>query len=454
MRVLLLSSNITLSPYPVYPLGLAMVASGLKAAGHEVRQLDYLREGSSMQAIEASVLEFKPELLGISIRNIDNVNYMNKQYYIDHVRDIVARLRDFTDAKVILGGAGFSLMPREILDFTGADFGFVGESEALVVEFAANAARGVYPEDRLLYSTRSLTGLAIPSAAYDGHLMEFYLKSGNIASVQSKRGCSSHCVYCTYPILEGHAIRPRDVSAVADDMILLRDRHDCKTVFFVDSVFNDEGGEYLNLVNEMIRRDTRVPWTGFFRPKGLSADAVKLMKRAGLAAAEIGTDAATDVTLKRMGKNFTFADVVRTNDLFAAEGIPCSHFVMFGGPVETPDTVEEGIKNVLALKNSVVFVYMGIRIFPETPLAEVAMREGIITPETDLLNPVYYLSPGVDAAWLEQKLTEAFKGVRHCIFPPDAIDSGLQVLHKLGHTGTLWDMMLHERKRKRTSAKP
>ncbi len=451
MRVLLLSSNIATSPYPVYPLGLAMISSALTSAGHEVRQLDYLREGSSMAAIETAVAEFSPELLGISIRNIDNVNYMNKQYYIDHVREIVTRLRALTQAKIILGGAGFSLMPQEILDVTGADYGFVGESEALVVVFAENASRDVYPEDRLIYSTRSLTGLAIPSAAYDATLMEFYLKSGNIASVQSKRGCTSHCVYCTYPLLEGHAIRPRHVPSVVDDMILLRDTHACKTIFFVDSVFNDEGGEYLNLVREMVRRDTRVPWSGFFRPKGLDAEAVGLMKRSGLAAVEIGTDASTDVTLRRMGKNFTFADVVAANDLFAAESIPCSHFVMFGCPGETPETAEEGIANLLSLRNSVVFIYMGIRIFPNTPLADIALREGVITPETDLLAPTYYLSPTVDPEWLTQRLTEAFKGVRHCIFPPDSIDSGLQVLHKLGHTGTLWDMMLHERKRKRSN---
>lgn len=452
MRILLLSANTATSPYPIYPLGLGMVSAALTEAGHEVRQFDYLKEGISMDALNSAVTEFQPELIGISVRNIDNVNYMNKQYYIDNVSELVAGLRKVSKARVMLGGAGFSLMPREILAATGADYGFVGEAEATVVKFASDAAKGVYPAERLMYSDRSLCGAMIPSATYEPAMMEFYLKSGNMASVQTKRGCSSHCVYCTYPLLEGHDIRPRDAASVVSDIETLRDAHACKTVFFVDSVFNDEGGQYLDVVREMIKRDTRVPWTGFFRPRALDDGAVKLMKASGLVAAEIGTDASSDITLKRMGKNFTFSDVIACNELFVSNAIPCSHFIMFGGPGETPQTAEEGIRNVLALKHCVVFIYMGIRIFPDTPLYEIALRDGVITGDTDLLRPTYYLSPGVDSAWLEARLTEAFKGVRHCIFPPDSIDSGLQVLHKLGHSGTLWDMLLHERKRKRTPA--
>jgi hypothetical protein len=37
---------------------------------------------------------------------------------------------------------------------------------------------------------------------------------------------------------------------------------------------------------------------------------------------------------------------------------------------------------------------------------------------------------------------EAFAGVRHCVFPPDAMDSKLEILHKLGYTGPMWDLLL------------
>jgi len=147
-----------------------------------------------------------------------------------------------------------------------------------------------------------------------------------------------------------------------------------------------------------------------------------------------------------MGKSFTFGDIVACNDLFVKHGIATSHFFMFGGPGETPDTVEEGIRNILSLQKCVVFIFMGIRLLPDTALARLAIKEGLISADDGLLTPVYYHSPLVDKKWLEERLTAAFADVRHCVFPPDAMDSSLQVLHKLGYTGPMWDLLLPGKK--------
>ncbi len=446
MKVLLISANVTLSPYPLYPLGVSIIAAALTKAGHEVRQADFLMQNTSLEAIGREVREFNPRLVGISVRNIDNVNFMNEQYYIQNVKNLVSTVRGITDAKVLLGGAGFSLIPDLILKETGADYGIIGEGEALVVEFAKNAEKGTYPVERLLGSNTRLTGDQIGSALYDERLLEFYLHSGNIASIQTKRGCTYKCVYCTYPVLEGARLRRREPSAVVDDILLLRDRFKTKYIFFVDSVFNDDEGAYLEVVDEMLRRGVSIPWTGFFKPGGLTDETVERMKKTGFVAAEVGADAACDRTLKKMGKSFTFRDIVECNNLFVKHGIATSHFFMFGGPGETPDTVEEGIRNILALQKCVVFIFMGIRILPDTALARLAVKEGLISAGDGLLKPVYYLSPLVDKKWLEDRLTAAFANVRHCVFPPDAMDSSLQVLHKLGYTGPMWDLLLPGKK--------
>jgi len=129
MKIMMISSNTAMSPYPIYPLGLSVVSGALRAAGHEVRQYDFLAENSSVESVMRAVREFGPGMIGISIRNIDNVNFMNMQFYIDTVRDIVSAVRKVTDSRVVLGGAGFSLMPELILQRTGADFGIAGEGE-------------------------------------------------------------------------------------------------------------------------------------------------------------------------------------------------------------------------------------------------------------------------------------------------------------------------------------
>jgi lipid biosynthesis B12-binding/radical SAM protein len=446
MRVLMVSSNTAVSPYPLYPLGLSMVAAALARAGHEVRQFDYLQKDSSLSALAREVEGFRPGLVGVSVRNIDNVNSMSEKRYIQAVREIVAGIREASGSKVVLGGAGFSLMPEPILDETGADFGIAGEGEALMVDFTNNAEKGVFPAERVLGPERKLSGAGIPSARYDEEIMGFYLRSGNIASVQTKRGCRHRCVYCSYPLLEGRRIRRRDPARVVDDMELLRERHGVKYVFFIDSVFNDSEGAYLEVLNEMKRRGVSVAWTAFFRPTGLDDDVVGLMKETGLVSAEIGADAACDTTLKGMGKGFTFLDVRKCNELFMGQGIATANFYMFGGPGETRETVLEGIGNIKSLGRSVHFIYQGVRILPDTALAGLALRENLISRGQGLLEPAYYFSPGVERDWLEETLTGAFQAERLCIYPPDSMDDKLRLLHGMGYSGPIWEMLLSAKK--------
>ena len=56
-RVFLISSNRATEPYPVYPLGMAVVAGALQAAGHQVQQYDVLVQGEEplRAAIEQSL---------------------------------------------------------------------------------------------------------------------------------------------------------------------------------------------------------------------------------------------------------------------------------------------------------------------------------------------------------------------------------------------------------------
>lgn len=456
MKILLISSNTTTSPYPIYPLGLSIVAAALTSAGHDVRQFDIQQHEDFLDSLRQEIERFNPGWTGISIRNIDNVNLMNEQYYIETVKTIVKKIREVSKNKILLGGAGFSLLPELILNETGADYGIIGEGESSVVKFAGDAANGIYPETQIIGPGTRLHGPEIFSAEYEEDLMNFYLQNGNIASVQTKRGCTHKCIYCSYPVLEGSDIRQRDPRSVVDDIELLTDKHKVKYIFFVDSVFNDERGAFLGVINEMLRRKVTVPWTGFFKPLGLNDEIVEMMKQTGLIAVEIGSDAACDTTLRKLGKGFSFQDIMECNDLFVAHGIAASHFFMFGCPGETQETVLEGIENIKKLKKCVAFIFMGIRILPDTRLAHIALKEKVLSADNGMLKPVYYISPAVDRDWMEKTLTEAFAAIRHCVFPPDTFDTSLRLLHKMGYSGTLWDLLLHDKKhpaRKHNAAK-
>lgn len=442
MKILLISSNTATVPYPVYPLGMGTIAAALRRAGHETVMFDWLAAKESMEAWRAALHDHQPGLVGVSIRNLDNVNLLNEQRYTVEVAALVGAAHEELDVPVVLGGSGYSLLPEVVLRESGADYGIVGEGERLIVDLVASIAQGNPPAAGTIFQNSThLEGVALGGAYYDRDILGSCLRAGSITPIQTKRGCNLRCAYCSYPALEGSALRIRPAREVVDDIERLQNEHETSYIFFTDSVFNDGQGAYLELLREMKRRRVNIPWSAFLKPIGITDDVATLMRETGLAAAELGSDAATDTTLGGLRKSFRFADIVSAGDTLKKQGIAVAHYFMFGGPGETPDTVREGIQNIQNLRCAAAFVFLGIRILPHTELHEIALRDGVIAPDCDLLKPVYYLSPKIEREWAEETLTRAFDDLPHVLFPPDVLDDKLQLLHKLGYAGSLWELL-------------
>lgn len=441
MKVLLVYCNPSPSPYPVYPLGMSVVAHALEKAGHAVLQYDLFSKDFDYEHLKETISLEKPGVVGISFRNLDNVNVCAEVHYAQHLRGAVEAIRAVTSAKIILGGSGFSVMPERLMEVTGADYGIRGEAERTIVECVALLEQGKEPASRIMEELNPLNANTMLSAHYSDELLVAYQKAGCVVPVQTKRGCPHRCVYCTYPLLEGSVVRPRNPDAVIADIRKLISKG-VKQIFFTDSIFNDSFGHYEKLVAAMAAQGICVPWTGFFRPDFIEPDVIQQMKATGLSSVELGSDASSDTTLKAMGKHFLFKDIEGAQKGFVDAGITVSHYFMMGGPGETKETVEEGIENILRLQGAASFIFLGIRILPGTPLEKRALEEGVIQPDTDLFMPVYYFSPTIQKEWLDERLLGAFKKNRHVIYPPNAMDSGLAFLHRIGYAGMSIDMLL------------
>lgn len=440
-RILLLSSNITTEPYPVYPLGLAVISAALRAEGHELEQFDYLASGESEDLLRQRVAEFRPDYVCLSIRNLDNCDSLSETGYPTIAKRLVEVVREESGAPVIVGGPAFSIMPEELLEFTGADYGVIGEGERLVCDLVRDLSQGKTPE-RLLRGERLLAGPEMAAPQYQHELVRFYVAQSGMINLQTKRGCPHGCIYCSYPSLEGDRFRCREAGSVVDDLERIRTDHGVESFFFTDSIFNDSDGHYLSVVEEILRRELSIRWCCYMRPEGVRRQEIALMKRAGLYAVELGTDAASDTTLMSLGKGFRFADVLQANRACVDERIPCAHFVMFGGPGETMDTVEEGLENLKELDHTVVFAFSGIRILPGTPLLAQAVKDGLLPEGSQLREPVYYLSPQVDVGKMNEMIFESFKGKRDRIFPPAEGQKRLSIMHRFGYRGLLWDTLI------------
>jgi radical SAM superfamily enzyme YgiQ (UPF0313 family) len=428
---------------------MSVVSAALSASGHVVQQYDYQTQGSSYDDLVAELKAFNPEYVALSIRNIDSVNSLDPElgWQMVHYRKIVSLVRSVARAPIICGGGGFSIMPEAILDFIGADYGIQGPGEAAIILLIEALNHGERPE-RIQYVQETVRANTQQfGALIDAKILKYYYESSGIIGIQTKRGCSFKCTYCTYPAIEGNTFRARPEIQVVDEIERIRDTHQVHDFFFTDSIFNDPSGHYLRLIDELLRRDLKIRWAAFFTPRTQDLNKLSLLKASGLYGVELGTDAASDTTLKGMHKGFRFEQVHAFNEACVLNEIPCAHYIIFGGPGETAETLEEGIQNIEALRHCVVFAFSDIRIFPGTLLAQQAVREGILKADQLLLEPIYYHSPQIDREWMNARLTEAFRGRRDRIFPPDKGLEMIAVMKKFGIRGLAWNHLIKFPKR-------
>lgn len=447
-RVLLVSPNRCVTPDPVFPLGLAHINAALRAAGHETRWLDVL---VNSETLEQALAEFQPHYVGVSLRNIDDVLILKKETYFDALARITETVRRIRPCPVILGGSGFSVMPERLLTASGADFGIHGEGESGLIALLAALEQGTDPTElKGLVFRRNGSIVANPpppapvtqllaEADRPPAVVEHYLRTSGMLNLQTQRGCAHTCCYCTYPLIEGRGHRRRPPGLIAEEMAQLKARG-VNYVFIVDSIFNSSPAHVTETCEAILRRGVNLKWGCFLRPAGLTADLMKLMARAGLAHAEFGSDSLCDSVLEAYGKRFNFDDVAQSSEFAKQAGVDACHFLICGGPGETEETLEVSFQNSLRLPNAIIMAVVGMRIYPGTALQRRALNEGVITPETDLLPPAYYLAPGLTEDGVFARLRDFAKRSASWIpgDPGPSYASLVQRLRRRGVAGPLW----------------
>ena len=447
-KVLLISANRCTVPDPVFPLGLAFLNSALRRAGCLTRWVDSL---AGAEQIEDVLDEYQPDVVGISIRNIDDAIICKHETFFDNLSSLGEVVRQKTKGPVVVGGSGFSIFSREILKLTGADYGIRGEGEAGFVSLLATLKMGrdvsaipglVYRENGKILTNPS-AGIPGGPELEDGDrpaaIAGYYLHTSGVLNIQTQRGCACHCCYCTYPVIEGKQYRRRSPEAVADEFEQVQ-RLGARYVFIVDSIFNSSNRHVAEICEAILRRNLNMSWGCFLRPQGLTSDLMKLMKRAGLSHIEFGSDSFSDEVLTAYEKGLAFDDIHQSSELANQENIDFCHFIISGGPGETEETLQRGFEASLRLKDAVIIAVVGMRIYPGTRLFQLAVAEGCIDQETDLLAPTYYLAPGLTVDGVFAKLREFARLAPNWIVgdPVPAYIRLVERLRKRGALGPLW----------------
>ncbi|MHB8843196.1 MAG: B12-binding domain-containing radical SAM protein [Nitrospirota bacterium] len=448
MNILLISTNRNNLPMPVMPIGACMVAEACERAGHSVTLLDLMFGRDPLDEVQNAVRSLRPDVVGLSVRNIDNNDMRDTVFFLDDLLGIMNTVREHTDAPVILGGAALAVMPEAILRFSGASCAVLGDGEsvfpALLERIASGASfagmPGIAALDQAAFFSTACSG---SNGTTDCGAPEYsrwldrraYRSQLATAPLQTKLGCAFQCVYCTYRKIEGNGHRLADPGSVAEAVTrLAASGH--RDIELVDSVFNapyDHARQVCEALAK-VKHGARLQSLEL-NPRAFDDALVTSMEQAGFAGMGLTVESASDRVLEHLRKGFTSREVNHAAEVVRRHDLPCAWIFLLGGPGETEDTVRETLRfaETRVRPQDVVFFNIGVRIYPGTELESIARTQGVLSaPAAEMLRPVFYLSPEIDAEKTMHEVRRAM-GRNMNFINTDSIGlSILPAVHRIG----------------------
>ncbi|MEE2881157.1 MAG: cobalamin-dependent protein [Chloroflexota bacterium] len=417
MRILLIATNKNhrlmgrMNAEPA-PIGLAYIAGYLNSDRHQVKILDLMFSDNYLLDIDNIVTSFKPELIGISLRNLDNVSYMDPQWALPITKEVIDKLRLITNAPVVCGGPGFSTLPEACFDYLEPDLAIAGDGGESFSQMADAMDSGedymhlsgmMYRSDAGTLTRRGMAYSEFSKPPLLEQLdMARYEKAGFGIGVVTKLGDAfSNSIIAENNTANWRVLRP--IEDVIDEVQNLKTNYKLKKIFFIDSGFNVPLPYAKSLCNAIIDQQLDLQWSSYLAPVPESCDdeVLELMKTAGSGLVIVTNKARVDTENESLEERLgPVREVCKRCDRIGINYVISQNF---GEPGETEATVDAKLDFLRDIDPALANLRVGVRIRPDTPTADAAIKEGIIGGEDDLIKPSFYIAEPV-REWLVEKL--------------------------------------------------
>jgi len=408
-----------MSPYRVAPLGLAFVASATRAAGHEVRFLDFPESSAEKAEYRRAIAGWPADYLAIGVRNLDNSDFHAFESYLRSPAMLVAEARAVRPGlRIILGGPAATVDPHLVLRLVKPDYILLGEGEESLPRIIARLEAGealppiVGADDEGKTPFRVLEAARLPAPRLYEWVENLrpYLRGDAGYPLQTKRGCPLKCSYCTYGRIEGTRYRFLDPGSIADEVEGAMNRG-VRDFEFVDSTFNLPPRHAMEILEAITRRGLMANYVGTgLNPSKLPDELLASMRAAGFRSVILTAESASDTMLASYQKNYKRTRLYEAADLLEKHDITGLWVFLIGGPDETAQTVEETLSFIEERIHSphAVYITSGIRVYPGSPIGDDA-EAGLFVKEdlrrrSELPGLDFFYSHATPPDWLEARL--------------------------------------------------
>jgi len=402
------------------PLGIAYLASSLRAAGHtaEIRDLHdftWLQVSKLLRALA-------PDVVGITCFTMNRANALRLASLVK---------KELPASVVIMGGPHATFFPEHILQNPAVDIVALGQGEETLVEvIAALQGNGdlrqiqglVFRKGEELVRTEARQQFpaldSLPFPAYDAFDLDEY-KSLEIppqyleltgTHMLTSRGCPFHCHFCSVHDYFGSRWHARSPENVLDEVQMLMETRAVEHIYFSDDIFSLDQKRVITLCKMMLDRGLRLPWMAETRVDCVSGEMLAWMRKAGCYRIYYGVESGSPRILKAMNKGFSVEQIRQAFEMTHAAGMQPCCFLMVGNPGESPETIRETIDLIHTIKPARPPI-IGINcLFPGTEHYTLAQRQGIISDEywiSDLPPPLFTLEHSSDdLIYLQMQLAQ------------------------------------------------
>ena len=425
MKVLLINSNRFEQPWPVTPFGLCCVAASCEEAGHTIKVLDLCFSKNCAKDISYAVKQFKPDAIGISIRNIDNGTALNTIFLLGTAKkEVIAPCKEVFKGPIIIGGPAVGINGAQMLRFFGLEYAVCGDGDAVMPTLLkrlehkepVEGLKGliIQREGRIVqdsgpFFADDLNSFPFPRPQKYINI-KAYSRFDSALQIQTKRGCALNCVYCTYNYIEGRHYRLRSPERIAHEIEELVRETGIKHIEFTDSAFNIPLEHAKNVLRAVIKKDLNLRLrTMGLNPGAVDEELVDLMKEAGFSDVDLGAESGCDITLKGLDKNYTVGDIIRAAKLLHSKKIAIAWYFLFGAPDETEETVRQTLNTIseVVLSGDLVNMGVGIRVYKGAPIAEKMKIGDPCCTDDDFLYPIAFKPKGVSLETIKVILKRA-----------------------------------------------
>jgi len=381
------------------PFGLALLASLAREKNYSVSILDYNALQLGLDKVEKYLPNSAPRFIGITATTL----------VIDNALELAKIVKKkYPTAKVIIGGAHPTVLPKEVLAQKEVDFIVMGEGEHSCLDLLLNKnpatikGIGFKENGKLIINPprEIIPDIDIfPFLAYDLLPTDsYYPASGSYKRKPSfgmvtSRGCPGQCTFCKGDLL-GNRIRFKSAKKIIEEINFLQKNYGAKDIIFYDDTFTTNRERVKEFCSLILKNNLDLTWSCFSRIDTVDLETLKEMKKAGCHQIMYGVESGDEKILENIKKRITLEQVEETVANTKKVGIETRLAFMIGSPGETEETIKKTIKYAIDLDPDLA-IFNITTPFPGTEMFDWAEKNSFLIHKNwanyDLAKPVMEL---------------------------------------------------------------